>query len=184
MASNRHLGRIIALQTLYEDEFRRESGDVDCQITEILARNIDRYKDMVDDIKFIERVTNGVSESIEQLDNIIQFADINEFIDTKLKFFSSGMVARLGFAVAVHVNPEVLLVDEVLAVGDANFHEKCYSKIDEFKRQGVTIFFVSHDLEAVARVCDRVIWIDQHEVREDGRPDEVIEHYENFESKR
>lgn len=112
-----------------------------------------------------------------QLDNIIQFAGLAEFIDTKLKFFSSGMVARLGFAVAVHVNPEVLLVDEVLAVGDANFHEKCYAKIDEFKRQGVTIFFVSHDLEAVARVCDRVIWIDQHEIREDGKAAEVIAHY-------
>jgi len=117
----------------------------------------------------------------EQLDAIIQFADLEEFIDTKLKFFSSGMVARLGFAVAVHVNPEVLLVDEVLAVGDANFHEKCYAKIDAFKRQGVTIFFVSHDLNAVRRVCDRVIWIDHHKIREDGNPAKVIGNYEQFE---
>lgn len=118
------------------------------------------------------------SEITRQLDDIIQFADLEEFIDSKLKFYSSGMVARLGFAVAVHVNPEVLLVDEVLAVGDANFHEKCYAKIDEFKRQGVTIFFVSHDLDAVKRVCDRVIWIAQHEIREDGNPADVIAHYE------
>lgn len=121
------------------------------------------------------------TEITRQLDDIIQFADLAEFIDTKLKFYSSGMVARLGFAVAVHVNPEVLLVDEVLAVGDADFHEKCYAKIDDFKRQGVTIFFVSHDLEAVKRVCDRVIWIDKHEIREDGKPDEVIAHYEELE---
>lgn len=115
------------------------------------------------------------------LDAIIQFADLEEFIDTKVKFYSSGMIARLGFAVAVHVEPEVLLVDEVLAVGDANFHEKCYAKIDEFKKKGVTILFVSHDLEAVSRVCDRVIWIDHHVIREDGNPREVIGHYENLE---
>jgi ABC-type polysaccharide/polyol phosphate transport system ATPase subunit len=121
------------------------------------------------------------AEITRQLDAIIEFADLAEFIDTKLKFYSSGMVARLGFAVAVHVNPEVLLVDEVLAVGDANFHEKCYSKIDEFKRQGVTIFFVSHDLEAVRRVCDRVIWIDHHVIKEDGKPEDVIAHYEKLE---
>jgi ABC-type polysaccharide/polyol phosphate transport system ATPase subunit len=117
----------------------------------------------------------------ERLETIIQFADLEEFIDTKIKFYSSGMIARLGFAVAVHVDPEVLLVDEVLAVGDANFHEKCYAKIDEFKRRGVTIFFVSHDLDAVKRVCNRVIWIDHHEVREDGNPEEVIAHYEKLE---
>lgn len=116
------------------------------------------------------------------VDAIIQFADLEEFIDTKVKFYSSGMVARLGFAVAVHVEPEVLLVDEVLAVGDANFHEKCYAKIDEFKKMGVTILFVSHDLDAVSRVCDRVIWIDHHVIREDGNPHEVIEHYEHLET--
>jgi len=118
-----------------------------------------------------------------RLDSIIAFAGLEDFVDTKLKFFSSGMVARLGFAVAVHVDPDILLVDEVLAVGDANFHQKCYAKIDEFKRRGVTIFFVSHDLEAVSRVCDRVIWIDHHEIREDGNPDEVIARYEKLEVK-
>jgi len=118
------------------------------------------------------------SQITERLDSIIAFAGLEEFIDTKLKFFSSGMVARLGFAVAVHVDPDILLVDEVLAVGDANFHQKCYAKIDEFKKNGVTIFFVSHDLEAVVRVCDRVIWIDKHQIREDGKPDDVIAKYE------
>lgn len=117
----------------------------------------------------------------ERVETIIEFAGLEELINTKVKFFSSGMVARLGFSVAVHADPEVLLVDEVLAVGDANFHEKCYAKIDEFKRKNVTILFVSHDLEAVNRVCDRVLWIDQHEIRQDGKPDQVIANYQELE---
>lgn len=115
----------------------------------------------------------------KRLPKIIEFAELEEFIDTPVKHYSSGMVTRLGFSVAVHLDPDVLLVDEVLAVGDAAFQEKCYRKIEEFKQQNVTIFFVSHDMDAIRRVCDRVLWIDQHELHADGEPEEVIAQYES-----
>lgn len=129
---------------------------------------------------FLNGVILGIprQELEKRLASIIDFAEIGEFIDTPVKHYSSGMVTRLGFSVAVHVNPDILLVDEVLAVGDISFQEKCYAKIEEFKQQGVTIFFVSHDMRAICRVSDRVIWIDQHVVRADGLPDEVIAEYE------
>lgn len=112
-----------------------------------------------------------------RLPSIMEFAEIGEFVDTQVKFYSSGMVTRLGFAVAVHVQPDVLLVDEVLAVGDGHFQEKCYAKIEEFKRQGVTIFFVSHDMRAIERVSDRVLWIDDHVIRVDGETKSTIAQY-------
>lgn len=113
-----------------------------------------------------------------RLPSIIEFADIEEFIDTPVKHYSSGMITRLGFSVAVHVEPDVLLVDEVLAVGDHQFQEKCYAKIEEFKARGVTIFFVSHDMDAIRRVSDRVLWIDEHVIRADGATEEVLALYE------
>jgi ABC-type polysaccharide/polyol phosphate transport system ATPase subunit len=113
-----------------------------------------------------------------RLPSIIEFADIEEFIDTPVKHYSSGMITRLGFSVAVHVEPDVLLVDEVLAVGDHQFQEKCYAKIEEFKARDVTIFFVSHDMDAIRRVSDRVLWIDEHVIRADGATEEVLALYE------
>lgn len=129
---------------------------------------------------FLNGVILGVPrEELERsLPSIIEFSELEEFIDTPVKHYSSGMITRLGFAVAVHVRPDVLLVDEVLAVGDYRFQEKCYAKIEEFKQQGVTIFFVSHDMRAIERVSDRVLWIDQHVLRADGPAQEVIAEYE------
>ncbi|HIE51067.1 MAG TPA: ABC transporter ATP-binding protein [Armatimonadetes bacterium] len=112
-----------------------------------------------------------------KLDDIIAFAELEPFIDTQVKGYSSGMMMRLGFAVAVHVDPDVLLVDEVLAVGDELFQRKCYAKIEEFQAQGKTILFVSHDLEAVRRVANRVLWLDQSVLRADGPPEEVLAQY-------
>lgn len=130
---------------------------------------------------FLNGVILGMprAELEKRLPEIIEFAELEEFIDTPVKHYSSGMVTRLGFSVAVHLDPDVLLVDEVLAVGDAAFQEKCYRKIEEFKQQNVTIFFVSHDMDAIRRVCDRVLWIDQHELHADGEPEEVIAQYES-----
>lgn len=130
---------------------------------------------------FLNGVILGMprTELEKRLPKIIEFAELEEFIDTPVKHYSSGMVTRLGFSVAVHLDPDVLLVDEVLAVGDAAFQEKCYRKIEEFKQQNVTIFFVSHDMDAIRRVCDRVLWIDQHELHADGEPEEVIAQYES-----
>jgi ABC-type polysaccharide/polyol phosphate transport system ATPase subunit len=129
---------------------------------------------------FLNGVILGVPrEELEhRLPAIVEFSELEEFIDTPVKHYSSGMITRLGFAIAVHVRPDVLLVDEVLAVGDHRFQEKCYAKIEEFKKQGVTIFFVSHDMRAIQRVSDRVLWIDQHIMRADGPTHEVIAEYE------
>ena len=131
-------------------------------------------------------VLNGVilgltrAEMEARLPAIIEWAELEEHIDKQVKYFSSGMEARLGFAVAAHLDPQVLLVDEVLAVGDAPFQEKCYAKIEEFKRAGVTIFFVSHDMSAIRRVSDRVLWIHEHKLHRDGAPKQVIAEYESM----
>ena len=137
------------------------------------------------DLTGIENVFfNGVilgltrKEISTRLDAIIDFAELRKHIDVPVRAYSSGMLARLGFSVAVHVDAEVLLVDEVLAVGDMDFERKCYSKIDEFKNNGGTILFVSHDADAVRRVADRCIWLSDGEVRLEGSPDEVLPVYE------
>lgn len=114
----------------------------------------------------------------ERMDDIAEFAGIGDHLTQQIKHYSSGMKARLGFAVAAHVEPDVLLVDEVLAVGDAEFQEKCFQKLEEFKRHGVTIFVVSHDMRALHRVCDRVLWIEEHRIRADGPAHEVLAAYE------
>ncbi|RYG70502.1 ABC transporter ATP-binding protein [bacterium] len=112
-----------------------------------------------------------------KLDSIAEFAGISEHLTQQVKHYSSGMKARLGFSIAVHVEPDVLLVDEVLAVGDANFQEKCFAKFEEFKKHGVTIFVVSHDATAIERVCDRVLWIKHHKIHMDGEATQVLKAY-------
>ena len=114
----------------------------------------------------------------ERVDDIAAFAGISEQLTQQVKHYSSGMKARLGFAIAAHVEPDVLLVDEVLAVGDAEFQERCFQKIEEFKRHGVTIFVVSHDMRALRRVCDRVLWIENHKLKMDGPMEEILDLYE------
>jgi ABC-type polysaccharide/polyol phosphate transport system ATPase subunit len=117
------------------------------------------------------------SEVREKFDRIVEFAELQRFIDTPVKRYSSGMYVRLGFAVAAHINPHVLLVDEVLAVGDASFQKKCQQRIEELRRNGMTIAFVSHDMTAVERLCERVIFLDKGEIRAEGEAREVISEY-------
>jgi ABC-type polysaccharide/polyol phosphate transport system ATPase subunit len=112
-----------------------------------------------------------------KFDRIVEFAELERFIDTPVKRYSSGMYVRLGFAVAAHINPHVLLVDEVLAVGDAAFQSKCQQRIEELRRNGMTIVFVSHDMTAVERLCNRVFFLSQGEIRASGDPHEVIGEY-------
>src|SRR6266436_4905362 len=107
-------------------------------------------------------------------DEIIDFSGIEQFIDTQVKFYSSGMYVRLAFAVAVHVEPQILLVDEVLAVGDEPFQRKCMEKIKGFQREGRTIIFVTHGLDTVRQLCDRVIMLEKGEVLVDGKPTEAL----------
>lgn len=104
----------------------------------------------------------------ERFDSITEFAEIGQFIDTEVKFYSSGMYLRLAFSVAVHTNPEVFLVDEILAVGDEPFQRKCIAKIQELAADGRTLVVVSHDLDLVARICDRGVVLDHGKVIFDG----------------
>jgi ABC-type polysaccharide/polyol phosphate transport system ATPase subunit len=113
----------------------------------------------------------------EHLDEIIAFAELEEFADVPVKTYSTGMYMRLGFSVAMHINPDILLLDEVMAVGDEAFQQKCYGKIWDFKRRGGTIVFVSHDPSQVERLCDRAILLQEGQVVEEGRPEEVLRAY-------
>jgi len=121
----------------------------------------------------------GVSqaEAQERYDQIVEFSELRDFIDAPLKHYSSGMYMRLGFAVAANIIPDVLLVDEVLAVGDEAFQKKCLSKIEEFRREGRTIVFVSHDLPTVLKLCDRALWLDHGRTRAMGPTADVVERY-------
>ena len=119
------------------------------------------------------------AEVREKFDRIVEFAELQRFIDTPVKRYSSGMYVRLGFAVAAHINPSVLLVDEVLAVGDAAFQSKCQQRIEELRCGGMTIAFVSHDMTAVERLCNRVFFLHQGQVRSEGEPQKVIGDYYN-----
>ncbi len=104
----------------------------------------------------------------EQFDSIVEFAEIGEFIDTEVRFYSSGMYLRLAFSVAVHTNPEVFLVDEILAVGDEPFQKKCLAKIQELAAEGKTLVVVSHDLDLVARICQRGVLLERGKLIFDG----------------
>lgn len=115
------------------------------------------------------------SEMRDRMADIIAFADIGHFLDTPLKRYSSGMQVRLGFAVAVSSQPQILLIDEALAVGDAAFQEKCLARIDAFRACGVTIILVSHTIDMIARACNRALWIDRGVLRSDGPIQETVE---------
>ncbi|MFL7807108.1 MAG: ABC transporter ATP-binding protein [Anaerolineae bacterium] len=112
-----------------------------------------------------------------KFDDIVRFADLESSIDIPVRFYSSGMYMRLGFSVAIHADPEILLVDEVLAVGDHAFQLKCLRRADQLRDSGVTILFVSHDMDAVRELCDRAIWLDGGGVRAEGEPEEVVSQY-------
>ena len=128
---------------------------------------------------FINGIMLGLSKrDIQQrFDEIVEFAELREFIDAPVKTYSSGMYMRLGFAVAIHVDPDVLLVDEVLAVGDEGFTHKCLDKFGEFKRRGKTVLLVTHSLGLVERFCDEAVWLDSGKKRAQGDPKRVIGAY-------
>ena len=119
----------------------------------------------------------GRAEMRRRYKDIVEFAELERFIDTPVRHYSSGMFMRLGFAIAISLDPDILLIDEVLAVGDARFTAKCYDALAEIKQRGKTIVFVSHDPIQVRRFCDRVVWVDAGKVRAEGNPREVIQDY-------
>lgn len=112
-----------------------------------------------------------------RLNDIIEFSELGSYIDNPVRTYSSGMYMRLAFAVAINVDADILLVDEVLAVGDQHFQEKCIAKMKELKEQGKTMVFVTHSLDTVKSFCNRAVWLNQGVIRMDGEPDEVIEEY-------
>lgn len=111
--------------------------------------------------------------------SIVEFAEITPFLDMPIKRYSSGMYARLGFAVAVNMNPDILLIDEVLAVGDERFQRKCFKKMKEIRERSTTIVFVSHNLDWVASLCNKAIWLEHGIVQKQGNPKSVIASYKN-----
>jgi ABC-2 type transport system ATP-binding protein len=112
-----------------------------------------------------------------KFDDIVAFAELEEFIDVPVKYYSSGMYARLGFSVAIAVEPDVLIVDEILSVGDIGFKAKCMQKIAEIQQSGVTVILVSHGMGDIERVCDRAMWIDHGKMIAHGQAKEVAEQY-------
>ena len=116
----------------------------------------------------------------EKIDDIIKFAELEKFADTKLKNFSSGMQMRLAFATAVQVDPAVLLLDEVIAVGDLNFQKKCLDVMLDFKKRGKSIVLVSHSSESIKKLCDRAMFLKDGSLEIIGKPDKVIDSYEDY----
>jgi ABC-2 type transport system ATP-binding protein len=116
----------------------------------------------------------------EREDRIIEFAELGDFIDSPVKQYSSGMYMRLAFSVATEVDPDILIIDEILGVGDAGFQEKCFDRIQRFRESGKTIVFVSHVMDSVRRLCDRVLWVHRGELVADGKSSEVIARYEEM----
>jgi ABC-type polysaccharide/polyol phosphate transport system ATPase subunit len=128
---------------------------------------------------FINGIMLGLSkrEITKRFDEIVEFAELKDFIDAPVKTYSSGMYMRLGFAVAINVDPDVLLIDEVLAVGDESFTHKCLDKFAEFRRRGKTILLVTHSLNLVEKFCDDVLWLDAGRIRGEGDPRRVVSAY-------
>ena len=117
------------------------------------------------------------AEIDKRIDDIIEFSELKEYIDNPVRTYSSGMYMRLAFSIAINVDAEILLIDEILAVGDQHFQDKCFAKLHELKDSGRTIVIVSHSLDAVEKLCKRAIWIYDGEVRLDGNTKDVIKEY-------
>lgn len=170
------------LLSLLARVYKPTSGSI--QITGRLAPLLELGAGFHPDLTGIENIFfNGVilgltrKEVQSRMDAIVEFAELDRHIDAPVRTYSSGMLARLGFSVAVHVDAEVLLVDEVLAVGDYEFEQKCYQRIDEFRSAGGSILFVSHQMDAVKRIADRCIWLNKGKIEAEGKPQDVLNAY-------
>ena len=113
----------------------------------------------------------------KRLDQIIEFSELQDFIDNPVRTYSSGMYMRLAFSVAINVDADILLIDEILSVGDQHFQEKCFNKMRELKREGKTMVFVTHSMDSVRNLCDRAVWLSNGVVRMDGNTNEVVDEY-------
>lgn len=168
--------------SLIADVIRQDGGSV--EINGKMSSLLELGAGFHPDLSGIENIImNGILmgsrkvEILDKADEIIRFSELGEFIYQPLRTYSSGMQMRLGFSVAIHIEPEILLIDEVLAVGDLSFQEKCMGKMMEFKKSGATIIIVSHDMATVAKLCDRVALIDSGSIMHIGEPVTVIKEY-------
>jgi len=131
-----------------------------------------------ENIYFNAAIFGLTKEEIEKrIDDIIEFSELGDFIDSPVRTYSSGMYMRLAFSVAINVDAEILLIDEILAVGDQHFQEKCFNKLEKLSKSDKTIVIVSHSLDAMKKLCKRAIWIDNGHIREDGESNKVIDDY-------
>ena len=131
-----------------------------------------------ENIYFNAAIFGLTKEEIDKrLNDIIEFSELGEFIDSPIRTYSSGMYMRLAFSVAINVDAEILLIDEILAVGDQHFQDKCFAKLEELAKSDMTIVIVSHSLEPMKKLCKRAIWISNGEVKEDGNCSTVIDDY-------
>jgi lipopolysaccharide transport system ATP-binding protein len=123
---------------------------------------------------------HGISrrEALERMPEIIEFAELQDFTDNPVRQYSSGMYLRLAFSVAINMRPDILLADEILAVGDIAFQERCLDRVAQEAERGLTVLFVSHDMAAVSRLCHRIIWLDKGQIAGDGEPEKVVAEYE------
>lgn len=113
----------------------------------------------------------------DRLEKIIEFSELGEYIDNPVRTYSSGMYMRLAFSVAINVDAEILLIDEILSVGDQHFQEKCFEKMRQLRKEGKTMVFVTHSMESVKQLCDRAIWLYDGQVKMDGNTEEVVAEY-------
>ena len=158
--------------------------EVSIYINGKISTLIELYSGQHDDLTGLENIFLVASafgltrkQIKERLEKIIQFSGLGNFIDTQTRFYSDGMRARLGFSVAAHVDSDILLIDEVLAVGDLEFKERCYNKIYNLKENGVSIIYVSHDFDSIRGICNRVLWLEKGVIRCIGEPEDVISNY-------
>src|SRR5690606_19617614 len=165
--------------------YRPDSGEVRCsgRISALIELGAGFHPDFTGrENVFLGGMIQGLTRKQleERFDEIVDFAELEPFIDEPVRTYSSGMFMRLGFSLAVHTDPDVLLIDEVLAVGDAAFVSKCKERISQLRREGKTLLLVSHDLGAVERWCDEAIWLESGRVQDRGDPRRVIDAYREF----
>ena len=150
------------------------------KLTSLLELGAEFHDDFTgrENIYFNASIFGLTKEEIDKkLDQIIEFSELEEFIDNPVRTYSSGMYMRLAFSVAINVEADILLIDEILAVGDQHFQDKCFNKLIELKNAGKTIVIVTHSMDQVRRFCDRAIWLYEGEVHRDGQVKEVLEEY-------
>ena len=164
-------------QIIYPDQGKIK---VNGKLTSLLELGAGFHQDFTgrENIYFNASIFGLTKQEIDnRIDKIIDFSELGSYIDNPVRTYSSGMYMRLAFAVAINVDADILLIDEVLAVGDQHFQEKCIEKMKDLKRQGKTMVFVTHSLGIVREFCNRAVWLDNGKVKMDGKPDEVIDEY-------